>query len=670
MKITRHVCPLNCYDTCSILAHVDNDRLIKVSGDPLQSYTLGTLCSKGYSLTEHTYHPDRILYPLRQSSRGSENWKRITWEEALQEISGKILEIYQKDSNLLPLALLDGKANTGVLARSLSHMLSSISPITQIENPHSGGAVLDAQLLDFGGYSQKDPEDMKKADLIVLWGVNPASTAIHQMRILQQARNRGTKVILIDVFPSVTADKVDKAIFVKPGGDGALALAILRELMLKSSLNYHFLFRESEGWENLRDWLLETDPEQMRNVAGISGEVITYLANEIRRCSTTVFWIGKGLQKYTNSGQNIRAIHALAVAGGLMKDCGGGIYTSHSVDFLFNDIWGSDLINNRKMNFSSFMLHHKALDPGIRMLWVTQSNPLVQGTELQAFRKMMSSLDLIVTTEHFLTPTARYSDIVLPAATLFEMEDIIAGGWHQWLGLNEQAITPLGEVRSELEIAQALSRVLNKAFPGVCPFPADRAISDWLRLAVPPQLCRQLGIDTYKELKNGPQKIPLKKLADNSQLQRKYRFVVPEAMELGCPEIPSIIAPVSPPESYPYRLICVRQADRLNSQFGNLSWLLEGQVRDEIILNKELAGLKKIVSGDQVSVYNQWGEITLKAKVSQEFPDNIVVCSARQDLNVKSINNLIGGRETDMGKATNGVFDMAFHETFVNIVRS
>ncbi len=659
MQITRHVCPLNCNDSCSILAYVDNYRLIKVSGDPLHSYTLGTLCSKGYSLAEHVYHPDRILYPLRQSARGSGNWKRITWEEALQEISSNIIDIYQNDGNLLSLALLDGKANTGVLARSLSHMLSSIAPLTQIESLQSGGPGYDAELLDFGLYGQKDPEDMGKADLIVLWGVNPASTAIHQMRILQQARNRGTKVILIDVFPSMTANNVDEAIFVKPGGDGALALAVLRELILKSSVNYHFLLHESEGWGILQDWLLDTDPEQLLKVAGISSKAITHLADEIRHSSSAAFWIGKGLQKYSNSGQNIRAIHALAVAGGAMENCGGGVYTSQPADFLLNSIWGSDLKNNRKMNLSSLVLNRNTFNPAIRMLWVTQSNPLVQGTELQALREMIDSLDLIVTTDYFLTPTARYSDIVLPAATIFEMEDLVAGSWHQWLGLNERAITPLGEVRSELEVAQALTQVLNEAFPGVCSFQAERTISDWFRQGVLPQLYRQLEIDNYRELKTGPRKIPLNKFADNSIQQKKYRFVVPEAMELGCPEIPSAIAPVSPPESYPYRLICVRQADRFNSQFGNISWLLEGRATNEIILNRELAGLKKIVSGDPVSVYNQWGEVILKAKVCQELSDKIIICSARQDLDGKSINTLIGGQETDI----------AYHDTFVNIAR-
>lgn len=150
---------------------------------------------------------------------------------------------------------------------------------------------------------------------------------------------------------------------------------------------------------------------------------------------------------------------------------------------------------------------------------------------------------------------------------------------------------------------------------------------------------------------------------------RKYKFVVPEAIAQECPEIPSLVAPTSPPSGYPYRLICIRKADRFNSQLGNLSWILAGQGPDEILLGEELARLKRIASGNRVIVYNQWGEVIVKAKVCRELPEAALICSARQDLHGQSINNLISARETDMGKITNEISDVAFHDTFVNIVR-
>lgn len=668
MQITRHVCPLKCYDTCSILAYTDKGRLLKITGDPQNSYTLGTLCAKGYSLVKHVYHPGRILHPLRQSSRGSGDWQRITWEEALGEIARKIVQIYNRHNHLLPLGLLDGKANTGVLARSLSGMLSAMAPITEIRGPQSSGPGLDAQLLDFGRVRAKDPEDMKKADLIVLWGVNPAATAIHQMKILQQARQRGAKVILIDVFPSATAGRVDETIIVKAGGDGALALAVLRELMFKTSINYRFLVHEAEGWENLKDWLLETDPEEMRTMAGVTPQMVADLADELRHSSNPAFWLGKGLQKYSNSGQNIRAIHALAAAGGVTENYGEGVFAARPGSSPFADPWNLDKSRNRKLSLHTLLMNHGEDKANIQMLWITQSNPLVQGTQLQKLRELMGSLDLIVGTDFFLTPTSRCCDIVLPAATFLETEDLVAGEWHRWIGLNEQAIAPLGETRSELEIAQSLALAINEEAPGLCPFPVERPLSQWLERAVPPELCETLGIDSYRELKQGPRKIVQPGMLSDSHCP-KYRFSVPQAMEWGCPELPLMVLPETAPQGYPYRLLNWRRADFLNSQFAHLDWLLERQATDELSLSRELAEQKGIGAGDKVVVYNSWGEVVLKAKIRHDLPLHLILCSARQDINGKSINNLAGGQETDLGQAANGVNDPAFHDVFVNIAR-
>ncbi|MEA5025777.1 putative dimethyl sulfoxide reductase chain YnfF [bioreactor metagenome] len=674
VQTTRNICTRNCYDTCSILAHVENGRLVKVSGDFQQLYTLGTLCSKGYSYVDYVYHPDRILYPLHQIPRGSGKWQRITWDEAIQEISAHILKIYKETGNFLPLAFLRGTGSSGVLAQALLYMLSSLGSITEIENLGVGVAGQDSCMLDFGKFVPKDPEEMKNTDLVILWGVNPASTAIHQMRILQKIRREDGKVILIDVFPSRSVNHVDDYIQIRPGGDGALALAILRELLYKNSIDYRFIIEESEGWENFRDWLLEFDPEVLYRASGISREKITFLADKIRNSCSAAFWIGKGLQFYSNSGQNIRAIQALAVAGGLMEEPGGGVYTAYNCNRFGNEVWQSILNenkehDNRRLSFQSLTTEFAAFNPGVRMLWVTQSNPLAQGIDLHTFRENLNQLELIVTTEHFLTETARISDIVLPATTLFETEDIVIGRWHKWLGLNEQAIQPLGESRSELEIARELSRVLNKEVMGICPFPDERTSKEWLNLILNPQRYLELGIENYEQLKDGPRKIILSGVDLTPEKDKRYRFLVPEAIEQGWPEIPSLVEPIEPPASYPYRFICVHKVERFNSQLGNLSWLREGQEHEGILLGEELAQLKGIVTGNHVTVYNQYSEVVLTAKVSQDIPDKVLICTARQDINGKSINNLVSNKETDLKRLFKKFPGFAYHDCFVNVAR-
>lgn len=672
MQITRQVCTRNCYDTCSFLAYVEDGRLVKVSGNPWQTYTVGTLCCKGYNYVKYVYHPDRILHPLRQTPRGSGNWERITWDEALGDISKHILDIYKESGSFLPVAYQGGTGNTGVLAQSMLHMFSSLGPITRIESYHAGAVGQDAQILDFGRCILKDPEEMKDADLIILWGVNPASTAIHQMRILQRARRQGSKVILIDVFPSRTANWVDESMLVHPGGDGALALAVLRDLIYKNSIDYHFVTQESEGWEDFQDWLLKTDPQKLAGISGVSSVEIAALADKIRCSSSVAFWLGKGLQRYGNSGQNIRGIHALAAAGGLMGDNGGGVYAPIELKSLFTGMWEDrGERDNRKVSHYSFSECGDTfpLNPVLRMLWITQCNPLAQGTDFHGLRKTLNKIDLIVTTDHFLTETAKNSDIFLPATTLFETEDIVVGSWNKWLGLNEQAIAPLGEAKSELEIAQDLTRVLNQNLPGICSFPADRSRKEWLDLSIVSSISEILKINGSEDLKSGPRKISVSSLMSNQKGKYKYRFTAPEAVEQGCPEIPSLVAPMSPPIGYPFRLISIHKVDAFNSQLGNMSWLVEGQERADIFLGEQLARMKEINSGDRVTVYNRYGEVALKAKVCRGFPDPILIIAARVDVNGKSINTLISAQQTDLGKISRNFSDIAYHDTYVNIVR-
>jgi len=669
LQVTHHICTRNCYDTCSFMAHVEGGRLLKVSGDPWQTYTMGTLCCKGYNYVKYVYHPERILYPLRQTPRGSGNWQRITWDEALGRIADAILTIRQETGSFLPLTYLGGTGNTGVLAQSMLHMLSSLGPITQVKNNRVGAAGQDAQLLDFGEYTLRDPEEMKEADLIILWGVNPTSTAIHQMRILQRARRKGSKIISIDVFPSRATGWVDEFILVHPGGDGALALAVLRELLYKNGLDHYFLSQKTTGWEDFRDWLLEADPTEFNEISGASNVEISTLADKICNSQAVAFWLGKGLQRYSNSGQSIRSIHALAAAGGILGESGGGVYAPVDLDYLLKDIWlDQGELQNRKIFhlLPGLAQELSILNSPPRLLWITQGNPLVQATELQSFKKVLTGLDLIITTDHFLTETASNSDIFLPATTLFETKDVIVGSWNKWVGLNGQAIKPLGESKSELEIAQNLTRVLNQHSPGICSFPADRSLDQWLDAAIA-LIGGRLRANGVSRLKHGPQKLSAFGLAPKLRNKYSYRFIAPEAMDQGCPEIPSLISPATAPIGYPYRLISVHQVDSFNSQLGNMPWLAEGKENAQILLGGALAKRKGLYSGDFVTIYNQHGEIILRVRVIDDFPEFLLIATARTDVNGKSINSLVGAQLTDLGLLSRGFSDIAYHDTFVNL---
>lgn len=699
VRVTKHVCPKDCYDTCSMLAYVDDrGHLVKVAGDPDNEYTQGKLCCKGYAYPHYVYHPKRLTYPMLQWPRFSGNWKRISWEDALERIAKKIIEIKKEYGSYLPIGLLKGPGNYGVLAEATEGVFSSLGPITKASGSLCLSAGWDAQLLDFGGVHSNNPKEMSKAKLLLLWGVNPAATAIHQMPEIQNLRKAGGKVILIDIIPTATSNHVDKFIQVRPGGDGALALGLIRELVLKNRIDHTFLKEKTVGWESFRSWLLQSDSDELASVSGVTGEDLGELVQLIMYCKPLAIWPGSGLQRYANGGQNMRAIHALAAVCGSFESEGSGVFWQ-SIDFyglnqkIFKSgmqlIEGNDSRSERlegKMGDQKPLCSQNRLiglnalaqnlrgcqDPPVKMMWITSSNYLARGTDVIAMRKQMMEMDMVVTVDHFLTETAQASDIVLPATTCFEGWDVVASYWHNRMGVSQQAILPVGESRSELTIAQSLSRALNVLEPGVCSFPMEGSEENWLSERITPWLKKNLGIENYLDLLKGEHFWSVSDQDEGKTFSTpsgKFQFIAPEAMEQGCPELPILIYPKEPPITYPFRFLVLHRAENLNSQFSNLEWM-DSEASSEVWLSPTVAKIKGIENGDIVVLYNELGEVHFRAKIKPRIPEEVLICYTWQDLRGKPVNNLTKVQETDLGQALTGFPGVAYHDTFVNLVRS
>ncbi|KJR47254.1 Anaerobic dimethyl sulfoxide reductase chain A [Desulfosporosinus sp. I2] len=285
-------------------------------------------------------------------------------------------------------------------------------------------------------------------------------------------------------------------------------------------------------------------------------------------------------------------------------------------------------------------------------------------------RKQIAEMELTITVDHFLTSTAEVSDIVLPATTCFESPDIVAGYWHNKIGLNQQAIEPVGECRSELEIAQSLSRMLNHLEPGMCSFPEERKPEEWFQ-SFTPWLKNNVGISNYRELLNGalPLLPPVQEEGEDCHLNTltgKYKFLTLEALKQGCPEIPILINPLQPPLAYPYRFLVLHRAEHLNTQFSNLDWLQENNLI-EVWLNPSVAQRLGIEEGDTVIIYNELGEIQMHSKINQDIPGDILITYSWQDLLKKPVNILTKVQETDLGQKLTGFPGVAYHDTFVNL---
>lgn len=676
MRITRHTCPRDCPDACGMLAYVnDKDRLVKVTGDNKNNYTKGKLCCKGYAYSQYVYHPSRIQYPMVQIPRLSGEWKRISWQEASGIICQKILKIKEKYSNYLPIGYMKGGGNYGLLAESTRGLFTSLGPITIV---NAAGALClaaawDAQILDFGGFISAEPLEMKNAKTIILWGTNPVETAVHQISIIEKAKANGGKIILIDLYPSKTSIIADQFIRVKPGGDGALALSVLKQLLLNNKLDKN-LVRKYTGWEEFSRWLVGVESSQLDGISGVAPEIVSQLAEEIALGKPVAFWLGAGMQRYSNGGQNIRNIHALAVASGNIGVKGGGIFFPRidhwKFTYKFDSYQKHKKSENRIIGINDLAKNlSDCKDPPIELLWITSCNPLARGTGIKKLRKKIRDIDFLVTVDHFMTLTCKESDMVLPATTCFEAWDVVASYWHNWVGINQPAIEPVGECKSELQITKLLSKELNYLKPNITSFPYDIDDERWLSEELSPWLCKNLGIDSYKDLLKAPRPLDM----HNDEIfgigSKKYSFLNPKAIEQGCPELPILVAPLEAPNTYPYRFLLLHRLENLNSQLTNIKWLETSKSDTLLFISPNIAKMKGISSGEKIVVYNEIGEIILIAKIQQSLPDDAVFCYSMYDLHEETVNVLTGIQETDLGRIMYQYPGAAYHDTFVNLVK-
>lgn len=295
--VYRNACPRNCYDTCSLKTWVKGEVITFVDGATESTYTSGAPCVKGLTYPRRVYSPDRIKYPMIQDGRGSGNWRRISWDEAMQKIAHKMLEIKKKDGSMLGLALSKYSGNLGVMGYAVEGMMSSLGYTTRFAGTPCWPAGIDAQNYDMGDMWCNDPEDFVKAKYIIIWGANPAWCAMHSMKYIYQAREKGAKVVVIDPLLTQTAAKADLYLRIRPGSDGALALGMCRYLLDNGLVDRDFVNNYSHGYTEFEAYLRQqVTVEWAAEICGLSADVIRTLAEEFTRAKPSTVWIGYGMQ--------------------------------------------------------------------------------------------------------------------------------------------------------------------------------------------------------------------------------------------------------------------------------------------------------------------------------------------------------------------------------------
>ncbi|MCS7285588.1 MAG: molybdopterin oxidoreductase family protein [Anaerolineae bacterium] len=625
MKEVRGACPHDCPDTCAFITTVEGGRAVSIRGDPSHPITQGFLCVKLNHYLEWVYNPRRVLYPYRRMGpKGSGQFERITWEEALGLISSRFQEIIARYG---PEAIMPynysgtlGILNFGSMDRRFFHRLGA----TRLLYTICSSAGKEGFIATTGAALGPDPEDIPMARLIILWGTNTLTSNPHYWPLIQKARRQGAKLIVIDPRRTRTASLADVHIPVKPGTDSALALGLMHVIIRENLYNADYVRQFTFGFEALKERVASYTPEAVADITGVPVSDIEALARLYAGVPRSLIRLNYGLQRHTNGGMAVRTIACLPGLTGawLYPGCGALLTTSGAFAINQEKLQRPDLLphSSRIVN----MIHlGKALteldDPPVKALFVYNSDPANSAPNRELVIKGLMREDLfLVVHDIFFTDTTRFADVVLPATSQLERLDLHTSYGHYYLSLNQPAIEPLGESVSNTELFRRLARAMG--FEEECFRDSDEDLVG--------QALEGIGI-TWESLKeagwvrlNIPR--PFIPFAEGFPTPSgKLEFYSHRLEKMGLDPLP-YYEPL-PPSSYPLIFLTPSAHHFLNSSFGAVDSLRAKEGRPEIIIHPHDAEERGISEGDLVRVWNERGECYLWARVSYETIQGVVV---------------------------------------------
>lgn len=471
--LVRGACPHDCPDTCATLTEVRDGRVVHFSADPEHPVTQGWLCAKVRPYLERIYAPDRLLYPLRRvGPKGADQWERIGWDAAIATIVARWQAIIAEDgaAAILPYSYSGtlGLLQTAIVdARLWGRMGAS-----GLERAICCAASHAAVYATIGARHSPDYADMLHSKLVLIWGHNPASTGPHVMPFLRQAQKHGTHVVVIDPRRTLTARSANEHIRPRPATDGALALGLMHVIFAEGLHDETWLEAYSHGWRELRERALSYPPAKVAEITGVPAETIIDLARRYATTKPALLKTSDGIQRHQNGGQTFRALLCLPAVVGQYGMRGGGLaystggYASWDAEAMSHASEYPPPPRLVNMNRLGAALSGEVSDPPIKSLFVYCANPATSSPNAGLIVEGLKREDLFtVVHEQFMTDTARYADIVLPATTQLEHLDLHRAYGHRYLQLNQPAIEPLGECKSNWDVTRLLAGAMGYSEP-------------------------------------------------------------------------------------------------------------------------------------------------------------------------------------------------------------
>lgn len=652
VRIGHTACPHDCPSTCALdVELLGPGRIGRVRGAPGNSYTAGVICAKVARYSERVHHPDRLMKPLvRAGARGEGNWKEASWEAALDLVAEKFLAAEEKygAETVWPYQYA---GTMGLVQRDSIHRLRHAKRYSGFFGTICVNAAWTGVAMGTGALRGPDPREMAKSDCVVIWGTNAVSTQVNVMTHAIKARkDRGARIVVIDVYETPTMKQADMSLVLKPGTDGALACAVMHVAFRDGYTDQPYLEKYTDDPHGLEAHLKTRTPEWAASITGLSVEEIEAFAALVGQTKRSYFRLGYGFARSRNGAANMHAALSVAAVTGAWQYEGGGAFHSNSgifnIDKMLVEGLGYEDKAVRSLDQSQVgrVLTGDATalygGPPVTAMLIQNTNPVNVAPEQRLVRQGFLRDDLFTCVhEQFMTETAELADVVLPATMFLEHDDIYRGGGNQHILLGPKLIDPPEGPRENLYVIEELGKRLGVADREGFGLTARQHIDRMLEL-------RGLGdYESFAEQRWADVQPDFETshfLNGFGHADGKYRFKPdwrgqqvstrpPETMGLQgpydrLPEFPDHVELIESADAdHPFRLATSPSRQFLNSTFTETPGSLKREGRPELMIHPDDAEAAKIAAGDRVEIGNGRGEVVLHAKVTTEAKRGTVI---------------------------------------------
>lgn len=679
-------CPHDCPSVCSLEVDVIDERTIgRIRGSEQNTYTAGVICAKVARYAERVHSPDRLLKPLiRTGAKGSGEFREATWDEALDRIAAEFLRV---EAEYGPAAVWPYyyAGTMGQVQRDGINRLRHAKRYSEQFGTICTTLAWTGWIAGTGRLTGVDPREMAKSDLVVIWGTNAVATQVNVMTHAMRARKeRGAKIAVVDVYRTPTMDQADIALILRPGTDAALACAVMHVLFRDGLADRDYMAKYSDVPEELEAHLGTRTPEWAAAITGLSVAEIEDFARLIGSTPRSFFRLGYGFSRQRNGAVAMHAAACIPVVAGAWRYEGGGAFHNNGAIYRVDKtlVEGLDLRDRsvRRLDQSRIgpVLVGEATalagGPPVHAMLIQNTNPMAVAPEQEKVRAGFLRDDLFVAVhEQFMTDTAKMADVVLPATTFLEHDDLYRGGGNQYLSIGPKLIEAPGEARENHWVIRELARRLGAVHPGF-----EMSAREHVEV-----MLRKGGYGGFDDLVDRPMidcQPPFERahfLDGFGHADGRFRFApdwIAVATENDGPKGPWADIPRLPDQwdvieaataEYPFRLVTPPARNFLNSSFTETKTSRAKEGRPTVAVHPEDCASLGLEDGDEVRLINQRGAVRLHVRVFDGVRPGVVIsegvfpCSAFVD--GKGINTLTGA---DQPAPYGGA---AFHDNHVRI---